>query len=137
MEFETISRFAKEEGRFIDLVGLELLDIRMGYAKGIIHVNKMHTNPMGSVHGGCIYTMADTMAGMAASTHGESVVTTSSSINFLAPAVDTATIVVEAIEVRYGRKVSVYEVKAYNDHDEILAVGTFQFYNTGIPIDEI
>lgn len=137
MAFEALSKLAKEEGRFIDLIGMELLDIRLGYAKGMIHVSKMHTNPMGIVHGGCIYTMADTVAGMAANTHGESVVTTSSSINFLAPANDTKTVMVEATEVRYGRKVSVYEVKVFNDEDEVLALGTFQFYNTGTPIEEI
>lgn len=135
MEFEKISKLVHEDGRFIDMVGLKILDISLGHVKGILSVEKKHTNPLGVVHGGCIYTIADTVAGMAANTHGEYVVTTSSSITFLAPAIDTVTITVEATEVRYGRKLSVYDVKVYNDQDEVIGTGTFHFYNTGKPIE--
>lgn len=135
MEFEKISELVNEQGRFIDLVGLEILDISLGHVKGAIHVEKKHTNPLGVVHGGCIYTMADTIAGMAANTHGEYVVTTGSSISFLAPAIDTATIMVEAEEVRHGHKLSVYDVKVYNDQDEVIGIGTFHFYSTGKAIE--
>lgn len=135
MAFEKISELVHEEGRFIDLVGLEILDISLGHVKGAIHVDRKHTNPLGVVHGGCIYTMADTIAGMAANTHGEYVVTTDSSISFLAPAIDTAIITVEANEVKYGRKLSVYDVKVYNDQDDVIGIGTFHFYNTGKPIE--
>ncbi len=135
MTFEKINELAQEEGRFINLVGLEILELSLGHAKGAIHVERKHSNPMGAVHGGCIYTMADTIAGLAANTHGEYVVTTSSSVNFLAPAINTTVITVEADEVRHGRKLSVYDVKVLNDNDEVIAIGTFQFYSAGKPIE--
>lgn len=136
MDYKKISELAEEEGRFIHLTGIQVLEIRAGYAKGMIEVKKHHTNPIGLVHGGCIYTMADTIAGIAANTHGEIVVTTNSSFSFLASAVDTAVITAEANEVRHGRKLSVYDVKIRNEKEELIATGTFQFYNTGKPIEE-
>lgn len=132
---EKIKEIALEKGKFIDTLGLEIREIRKGYVKGFLKIEKKHTNPLGAIHGGCLYSVADTVAGMAADTHGEYVVTASSSFTFLASTVDTVSITAEAEEVRYGRKISVYNVEIRNEHEELIAIGTYHFYNTEKPIE--
>ena len=58
-------------------VGIKFVDISEGYAKCEIEIDERHLNPGKSVHGGCIYTLADIVGGVAAWSRGNYVVTTS------------------------------------------------------------
>ena len=44
-----------------------------------------HLNPLGTVHGGCLYTLADTVAGFAAASCGFEGPTLSGNMYFLRP----------------------------------------------------
>lgn len=95
---------------FIKEVGMEIIQLKEGYAKGRIMLNEKHNNPMGTVHGGVIFSLADTVGGRAAMTYGSKVVTLSSTINYLNPAANTEYIEAEANVVRNGRTTAVYDV---------------------------
>ena len=60
--------------------------IEQGCAEGVLHADESSLNPNGIVHGGCLVTLADTVAGCAAHGLGGQYVTLSSNLNFLAPA---------------------------------------------------
>lgn len=70
---------------FSQLLGLELLDVSEGYAKGRIPMKKEFGNIYGGMHGGCAYALADTVAGIAAATYGNYVTTIDGKMNYLLP----------------------------------------------------
>lgn len=108
--FEEFDSIMKNLPGFIKEVGMEITELKEGYAKGKIILSEKHNNPMGTVHGGVIFSLADTIGGRAAMTYGSKVVTLSSSINYLNPAMDTEYIEAEANVVRNGKTTAVYDV---------------------------
>ena len=48
--------------KFIELIGIRIVELDEGYCKGELEVTDQHMNPLGTVHGGCLYTLADTDA---------------------------------------------------------------------------
>ena len=58
---------------YMKMLDMEFLEIGKGYAKGRIKLQPKHLNPYGSVHGGCLYSLADSVSGTAASTYAHPV----------------------------------------------------------------
>jgi acyl-CoA thioesterase len=87
-------------------------------------------NPWGSAHGGLIFAMCDVAAGVAASDVGGQCVTQSGNIYFLRPAVGTKLRAVGTV-IKHGKTVSVVETKVYNDADELVSAGQFEYFHTG------
>lgn len=48
-----------EENTYAKTIGLEMLELREGYAEGRIPVKEESKNPLGTMHGGCLYSLAD------------------------------------------------------------------------------
>lgn len=118
----------REAQGFINHVGIEYIDYREGYAAGKLDIKPNLLNPFGSVHGGCIFTLADTIGGTAAMTRGNYVTTLSSSVQFLHPAQNTAFLVAEASEVKNGKTISVYDVVIRDDKQKDIAKVTLSYY---------
>ena len=72
-----------EKNPFAQLLGMELLEVREGYAYGRMRMDEHFTNIYGGMHGGCSYALADTLAGVAASTYGNYVTTIDGKMNYL------------------------------------------------------
>lgn len=113
-------QFSYENGIFVTLA-------RPGYAEGTLEVRPTSSNPHGTVHGGCLYTLADTVAGTAACAHGASCVTVSGTMEFLRPATGPAIHCV-ATPKKQGQTLSVMQVVLTNDAGKEVATGTFTFF---------
>lgn len=113
---------------YINTLGIELLEVDIGYAKGKMKVSQKLCNPYGSLHGGALFSLADVISGIAAYTYGNYVSTISGNMNYISPAMNTKNVYCIANVVRQGKKVSVYDVKIINDNEEILETGSFTFY---------
>lgn len=50
---------------FWEFLGIEIVEMRPGYGKLIIHANENLTNPYGYIHGGVLSTLADSAAAVA------------------------------------------------------------------------
>lgn len=85
-----------EKNPFAQLLGMELLEVREGYAYGRMRMDEHFTNIYGGMHGGCAYTLADTLAGLAASTYGNYVTTIDGKMNYLEAVKDTGYVYGEA-----------------------------------------
>ena len=68
---------------FIKHTGIKTVELREGYAKGEIVLDERHANPIGSTHGGVLFTLVDTVGGAAATSRGRYVTTVSGNINYL------------------------------------------------------
>ncbi len=117
-----------EQNEYIKYLGIELLELEQGYVKArLAHAHKL-LNPYGYIHGGVLYSFADTVAGIAACTYGFSASTIDGSMNYVRPAMNSKFIICEAREVRQGKRVAVYRVELFNDEKLLLTTGTYTFY---------
>ena len=85
-------------------------------------------NPYGMVHGGLLFGLMDTCAGLYVFLETKrKAVTISSTINFV-KACKGNKIVAKSKPVKIGKNISIVEVYAYNDKGEIVTTGSFNFY---------
>lgn len=129
-ELSTYEQAALEEGTdFRVALGIRFLERGLGYAKAEMDILPWHLNALGVVHGGCLFSLADTTSGASALGRGGRVTTVNGSINYLKAGKNTAKIMAEAHEIKYGKTLSVCEAKIYNDKEELLATTTMTFFH--------
>ena len=128
--FQRLKARINRPGLFSASNGIEVTECREHYAAGELTVSARSMNPRGIVHGGCLVTLADTVAGCAAHGLGGQYVTLSSNLNFLAPAQKGE--VRCAAEVRKaGRTIVVCDVTITDAAGKPLACGSFTFFRVG------
>ena len=122
-----IPKIVNQPGQFSYENGIVLTHVQPGYGEGVLHIQPTSINPHGTVHGGCLYTLADTVAGSAACARGASCVTVSGTLEFLRSA-SGAHIRCVATPKKEGHTLSVMQVVLTNDDDVVVATGTFTFF---------
>lgn len=128
MDYKKLLEHRNESNEFAKRSGIRTTVIREGYAQTRIDDCMRVTNPIGSVHGGCLYTLADVAAGSAASSHGQWAVTLMGNMNYLKAGNKPKTLSAETKEIKCGRTIAVYEVSVWQDDAILLATGTFTMY---------
>ena len=68
--FEEIREFRNNNNKFASYLGIWTTEIRKGFAAGEMTVQDYFENAVSSVHGGCIFALADTIGGAAAASYG-------------------------------------------------------------------
>lgn len=111
--------------------GVKLIELKEGYAKTIMPVHSDSLNPHGTVHGGCMFTLADIAGGLAASSRGGIIVTVDSNLHYLNAGLNTKGMTAEARELKAGKRILTYEVTVRDQDDKILADGIFTYMNLG------
>lgn len=129
--YEKLKKICKPEWSYTALSGVDFVEIREGYAKTKIELEKHHMNGIGSVHGGCIFTLADCTGGFAALTRGQIVTSMGGEIHYLNAAIDSKVLYAETIELKYGRKTAVYDVLITDETGKMIAKATMTYYNLG------
>ena len=120
---------------FINEIGFRLTDVREGYAAGELTLTDFHRNPIGSTHGGVMFSMADTTGGAAAGSYGQACTTVSGNINYLSPAMNCKKLISEAREVKVGKRMAVFDVMIRNEFGTDIAQATMRYYYLG-PMEE-
>lgn len=122
-----VQKFLREVGKanpYAKVTGIELLEIKKNYAKGILNVSEENLNIVGSVHGAALFNLCDSICNYAAYTTGSYVTSISGDINFLNPALDTKCLYCESKVVKDGRRVIVCLAKVYDERDNIIVTST-------------
>lgn len=116
------SPFWKLLGIEMDQVNSELVIIKLSITPSFLNVN-------GSVHGGIIASMLDTIMGVTLRHQNDDakVATVSLTTQFIAPVLEGATIYGTAKVVHCGRRIASLEAKIESDSGEILATGIGTF----------
>jgi len=112
---------------FDALIGSEIQLIEPGKAVFSLRVEEKHLNPMGSLHGGVLLTMADTAAGCACAYEPTVCPALEGKLNFLEPCFLDDMITVEGRELRHGKTILSCEVKAWNQRGTLVAAGLFSY----------
>lgn len=114
------------------LGGLEhavLIDARPGYAKFSIVIMPEAMNVYGIVHGGFLFTLCDTAAGMATYAYEVENTTQQASIHFIKGlTIETGKIYVECRSVHKGRSTVVNQVEITTESGMLAAVATITMF---------
>lgn len=84
-------------------------------------------NPWEIVHGGLIFGLADTAAGILCYANGHKSVTIDANINYLKPL--KGYIKAVATKIKTGKTINLYKVDIYNEKEELCATVTFNYFN--------
>ncbi|MFX0177173.1 MAG: PaaI family thioesterase [Candidatus Hodarchaeota archaeon] len=117
--------------KFGDLIGLEFSKFEKGFSQCILKVNENHFNPHNVVHGGVLYSMADT--GMGAALYSflekeELCATIEIKISYF-KSVKEGTLICDTKVIHKGRSIGVLESEIRNDDTLVAkANGTFSIF---------
>ena len=119
--------YMSKVGGFIKNNHYQLVDIKQDYCVMEAEVRDESLNPYGMVHGGFLFGLADTAAGVAARSSGRKAVTLSSHIEYL-HAAHGSKIKAVVSPIKVGKNISVYEVSIYNDQEIMVAKATVDYF---------
>ena len=118
-----------DKNPYVADMGIEILNVEKGYVRTRVRKSKHLENIYGDMHGGCLYTIADNMAGVAAGSYGYYVMTVNGSIQYLRAARDTEYIYCEANVVKQGKTISSVHVEITDDRGTLLNTAEFTYFN--------
>jgi acyl-CoA thioesterase len=128
-----IRDFIRENDRLGKLLGIELLEVKKGYAKTKVEIRDCHLNGVGVVHGGTIFALADIAFAAASNSHGTIALAIHVDISYL-KGVTEGTLYAEAKEVSCNAKLGSYDIKVTNEKDELIAIFQGMAYRKKEPI---
>lgn len=134
MDYEKLLKYRMEHNHFARLLGVSLTEISLGAAKGMVQTRPEHINPIGSVHGGCMFTLADIVGAAAASSYGEQITTLDSTIHYLKAGLNSTCIYADAQVLKHGKRITVVEVSITDQDGELLSSVTLTFMSLGKPV---
>lgn len=124
-----------ENDRYAKYSGINLLDVRPGYARASMEVKEMHLNAGNSVQGGALFTLADLAFAAAINSYGNLAVSVETSIRFF-KAVSEGVLYAEARQVHLHKKLATFEVFVTDCQGERVALFTATAFrkNVALPI---
>lgn len=128
--YEKLIRYINTARGYARHSGVRVTKIAPDYCEGELTITPDLCNYLGIVHGGCLATLADTVAGIAACSSGRGTVTLNYGFSFLRQASGTVIKCVAEAE-KVGKKVSVFRCSLFDDKEELVASGQFTFFMTG------
>lgn len=134
MDYEKLKTYRNKTNAFANLIGMEVTEIRSGYASAQMPIHPNLLNPINSVHGGCLFTIADVVGGAAACSYGYNVTTLDSSFHYLRAGLNTRMLFAETKELKKGKRALVYDVSVYDQDRVLLAEGIFTYMSLGTEI---
>lgn len=132
LNYQEIMEVRNQTNAFARSIGLGLTFLEEGHAVTEMDITETQLNPIGSVHGGCLYTAADVAAGGAAISYGDVVTTVDSSFRYLRPGLNTTRIKADAVAVKHGKRLTVIQVNVFNQDGILLCIGTFSFMSVEV-----
>lgn len=110
---------------------IELSVLELDRAECRLTLRPESTNPSGMLHGGALYTMADSTAGSAAHSDGRLYVTQNSSMNYLSNIKEGTAVAVGTV-VHRGKTTCLVNVDITAEATgKLLATGSFTFFCVG------
>jgi len=102
-------------------LGIELLEMRLGFARAAMTVDSRHLNAHGTLHGGAIFALADFAFAAAANSHGQIAFALHVDINYVATAPVGARLLAEAAEEFLGNRTALYHLSVTTEDGKLIA----------------
>ena len=118
-------------------LGIRLVECRDGWVKTVLPVTGKVINPLGTVHGGCLFSLADTTAGVTNMTMGKMGPTISSNLDFMHAFSGCRNVYCEAEITHSGRSISFISLKLYDDRGVVGARGSMVYRVQSVSLEEM
>ena len=106
---------------FAQEVGIELMDVSKGRAAVKMAITGRHRNGHGTVHGGAIFTLADTAFALASNSHGVPAAAINAHISYVKSAT-SGTLFAQAEEFSINPRIATYTVRVTDEDGENIAI---------------
>lgn len=123
-----------EKEPFAQKFGLKLLDLGEGYSKVEMPVTPDLQNMFGMVHGAAIFALIDEAFETASNSHGTVAVALSMAVNFIAAPSSAKKLFAEAREISRTRKTGHYDIKVFDDQEQLIVTCQALVYRKGIAL---
>lgn len=107
-----------------------------GVAEIEMPVQNKHFNSINIVHGGVVFSLGDTVMGMAINTMDTDCVTIDAQINYIKAGKKGDVLRAKGEVFKLGRRVIITRADIYNQKDERIAILNGTYFNTGKKISE-
>lgn len=131
-----VAGYIFSEDAFSQWLGIEILEIREGYAKTKMIVRAEMMNGLGVAHGGIAFSLADSTFAFACNNRNKLSLALDTSINFLKPVVTGDILIAEANEIHNGQSTGLYHVIIKNQFENTVALFKGVCFRTNRPVKE-
>ena len=104
-------------------LGIDVEDVKHGYARCGLTVKPEYLNAVERAHGGIIHAVADQAFAVASNSMGTMAVALTMTLQYLQAAIDGERIFAECMLVHAGRKISSWRLEVRGNNDAIIAIG--------------
>jgi acyl-CoA thioesterase len=132
---EIMERFIQQD-LYARYLGVEVCRWREGYAKAKLKLNRNHLNSVNTVHGGVIFSLADSAFSVASNSHGSVAVAIQVCISYF-KAVSSGTLYAEAKEVSRNPKLATYLIEVTDDTGSLLGLFQGTVYRKSARLEEV
>ena len=139
IDYEKAKEVRNLKTGFINNIGLVVTEMGPGYAVGEITLTEFHANPIGTIHGGVLFAIADTIGGAATPAGGSWVTTVNGDIHFLNAANIGDKLIVESKAVKLGHQLAVVDIMIRTAEEKDIACATITYHYLGdkMPMPQI
>jgi acyl-CoA thioesterase len=123
--------------RFTAWLGLKIDEVREGYCRLHYIVKEDMLNGFERIHGGVLFSAADSAFAFACNSHGLITVALDVSITFTRPALVGDKLYVEAIEIHLGNKTGLYDIRTTNEKGELVCQFKGTAYRTSKKVSPV
>ena len=116
--------------KFSEWLGLQIDEVGTGYCRLHYAVRADMLNGFSSIHGGVLFSAADSAFAFACNSHGRITVALDVSVSFTKPAREGELLTVEAKEVNLGHKIGIYDIRTTNEKGELVSLFKGTAYRT-------
>lgn len=126
-DYQALMKRLNGNSQYLQSNDMKVIELSEGHARVEMIIDEQILNVHGFVHGGALYSLADTAAGAASFATGRDSVTLNGTIHYIKPGKGGKLIGV-ATEISRGRTTGIYEVFIYNDAEILLSRATFTMF---------
>lgn len=131
----TLKDLLNEGDRFAKTNGMQITEIREGYAKAEMTVEERHLNGGGVCQGGAMFTLADLAFAAVTNSHGLLTLGIQNSVSFVRSAKLGDHLMAEAVETVNHQKLPYCEMRVTNQEGEIVCIVTGMAYRKKAPME--
>lgn len=117
---QQIMDFFTENDYFARHCGIELIELKQGYAKAKMDIQPFHMNGAKTVQGGAIFTLADFTFAAAVNSQGRLSMAINTSLAFFKPTLG-GTLYAEAEELSISHKLGYYQINITDQKQQLVA----------------
>ena len=118
-------------------LGIELEQVRPGYARAAMTVRPGLVNAFGMAHGGATMALLDVVHAAVSNSHGTLAIAQDVHTEFLAGGRPGDRLVAEGVEVHRSNRTAVYRIEATAQDGRLVATALARVFRTGRPWDQV